>query len=356
MKNLKEFTPKVIFKIAFVLSILVVIGSCKKDKQDEKLLTPQFLYVGHTFTGDSYLNSNRRNAILVINDSLVKLSPNNRSDGQAVFGNGKDIFVAGYQHNGTENKRLVYWKNSTLHFLSPADLYNNNARAIYEDNGNVYVAGTEYIKDNAGSRRPYQRLWVNGVVKVNQGVLDFSAIEDITTYNGQFFLAGQFAQSASIWYDQSMRTILVQPSNVTHIKKTATDTIALGYSGVNLESDAIIAWKNGSVVFSHTLGHRVVNALSDMSGDDYYFLTVPSTSTSTPPKVFKNNTLLFELAPGKSVRPVAIRVFRNKVYALGNIMEGSKSIPTLWVDGQPQTLHTASENIYLNDFYIAETE
>ena len=350
-------TNQPLMKVWSFVALFLLLASCSKDDAAEtpQNFIPQFLYAGNVYKGNTY-NTLNKNAILVQNDSVIYLSPQNRSDAQAVFGNGKDIFVAGYQHNGSDNRRIVSWTNNStnIQYLSTANKY-NNARAILEDQGKMYVSGTEYLVES-GKNLPFQRLWVNGQVKVNQGTLDFSGIEAITTYNGEFFLAGQFAQAACIWYQQSMRTIRTAASNATYIKKTATDTIALGYGNIDANSDALIAWKNGKIDFSHTLNQRVTNVLASMQGNDYYFVTLPSISDPIPPKVFKNNTLLYEIATGKNVRIVALQVYRNKVYVLGNLIEGTQSIPTLWVDGKPQTLFAASKNIFLNDFYIAETE
>lgn len=309
---------------------------------------PVFYYAGYSFSTNHEIDN--RKAILVINDSLVKLAPNIPSEAKAVYVNGKDIYIAGsyrYRYNGKQNNiNAIYWKNSQKTELSDTGP-NNIATAILEDNGNLYVAGTVY-EDN----KPYQRLWVNGEQKVNSGALAFSGIRAITVNNGEFYLAGQFAQAATIWDKEYARTIAAAPSEATFVKADAAGVWAMGYGNVDNTTDAVKVWKNREEIFSHPVGARVFNVLGTMNENDYYFAANTGTGGNYGVKVYKNNQLLYELAKGQQVKAVTIKVFQNKVYVLGNILNGTKSIPTLWVDGVPKTLFTTDQNIYLNHLHI----
>ncbi|WP_312555144.1 hypothetical protein [Empedobacter brevis] len=333
-----------------ILAFVLLSGSfmsCEDTPGQEEDFIPKepiFYYAGYSFTGN--YGTIERKALLVINDSVVKLSPNNRSDAKTVYVTEKDIYIAGYQHNGTENTRVAYWKNGDISYLSTAAL-KNTATAILEDNGNLYVAGTVY-EDN----RPYQRLWINGEQKVNSGALAFSGIQAITVNDGDFLLAGQFAQAATIWDKEYMRTIANAPSEATFVKADHNDIWAIGYGNVDNTTDAAKVWKNREEVFSHPIGARVFSILGKMSGSDYYFAVNTATNGKYGVKVYKNKQLLYEPAKGQEVKAVAIQVFQNKVYVLGNILNGTKSIPTLWVDGIPKTLFAENQNMYLNHLYI----
>lgn len=332
----------------YIINIfLLLFLSCDRDKDSLAPETPEeakFYYAGYKF--NTTFTSSSRWAVVAINDSIVQLSPINRSDAVAVFNNGQDTYVAGYQHNGTENKRISLWKNGTISYLSAAAT-NNNATVVYEDQGKVYVAGTEYINN-----LPYQRLWINGQLEVNSGALAFSGIRAITTHNGKYYLAGQFAQATATWYDDSMKTINVAPSEATFIKVENSDVITSGYGGVNANQDAIKVWKGNQEIFTHSVGERIYTALSTIVGNDYYFVTLGYSGNLSTAKVYKNNTLLYELAPGKNVEATAIQVYQNKVYVLGNLIVNGKSTPTLWTDGTPKSLFPEESNIFLNHFQI----
>jgi hypothetical protein len=73
----------------------------------------------------------------------------------AIFVDGNDVYVAGNLADSIGNNHAVYWKNGVVTRLS-----NNRSGgyAITVVNGDIYVAGVEYI-DNIG----YPTYWKNGV-------------------------------------------------------------------------------------------------------------------------------------------------------------------------------------------------
>lgn len=73
----------------------------------------------------------------------------------AIFVTGNDIYVAGNQADASGNNHAVYWKNGSVNQLS-----NNlsGAYAITIMNGDIYVAGVDYINGIG-----YATYWKNGV-------------------------------------------------------------------------------------------------------------------------------------------------------------------------------------------------
>lgn len=338
-------------KLNKILVIAILFGSsvsCQKDSNniDDDLKEPIFYYAGYSFTNK--YNERDRKAIVLIQDSVIKLSPSQSADAKAVHAQGKDVYVGGSQYTEGNKTRVVYWKNGMTEYVSGA-AQNNTATAIYAENGNIYVAGTVY-QDN----RPYQRLWVNGEQKVNSGALQFSGIRAITVYDGAYYLAGQFAQAASIWYGTTMQTINNAPSEATFIHVEDGEVLTMGYGNLDRNTDAAKVWKGTDEIFSHALGVRVSNILATMNGNDYYFVTNSiSESGINVAKVYRNTQLLYELnTHGQSVRAMSITVSNGKVYVLGNVLNAGKSIPTLWTNGTPKALFTEQDNIYLNHLYI----
>ncbi|RZF62233.1 hypothetical protein [Sphingobacterium corticibacterium] len=335
-------------KIIGITILLAIFVSCKKDSNhiNDDIKEPIFYYVGYSFSG--HYNERDRKAILVVQDSIVNLSPNRSADAKVVYAQGKDVFVAGNEHYEEEKNRVVYWKNGVKEYLSSA-VKDNSATAIYADNENIYVAGTIYQ-----NKLPYQRLWINGGRKVNSGALAYSGIRAITVYEGAYYLAGQFAQAASIWHGKTMYTINNAPSEATYIHVENGEVLTMGYGNVDRNTDAAKVWKGSDEIFSYPVGARVSNILATMNGNDYYFVTNSMSEDGiNVARAYKNTQLLYELNTGAhSVKAMAIYIFNDKVYVLGNLLNAGKSVPTLWIDGVPKTLFTEQDNIYLNHMYI----
>ena len=334
----------------FLIVLFSAFISCKKDKNisDKE---PEFYYAGYSYN-QSYQEANRK-AILSIGDSIVQLSPNNRSDATAIYVHNSDVHITGYQHNGTDKKRVVYWKNSQIMHLSDAFEYNKGT-AIFADNANVYVAGTVYeIFEHQGEKRnvPYQYVWVNGTFKQKYGAMEFSGINYFAPYNGKLYMAGQFAQRATLWNENSMETLSSNASGADYIKVINGDTYVIGWEGVNIETDAVSVWKNKEKVFTNTLGKRISSVAATMDGQDYYYAANFGGTTFTA-SVYKNDQLLYNLSEGTNVKVEAIQVYNRKVYVLGQLLNGTQSTPTLWEDGVPKTLFPAGKKIYLHDFII----
>ena len=92
-------------KIIGITILLAIFVSCKKDSNliNDDIKEPLFYYVGYSFSG--HYNERDRKAILVVQDSIVNLSPNRSADAKVVYAQGKDVFVAGNEHY--EEKKIV---------------------------------------------------------------------------------------------------------------------------------------------------------------------------------------------------------------------------------------------------------
>src|SRR5690606_33194230 len=99
MKNYGTYLLLAIFTV-------VSISSCKKDNTTPPLSDPKFYYTGYTYN-QSYQDANRQ-AIMCIGDSIVKLSPQIRSDAVALHVFGECLSTSGSKHNGA-NREVVYW-------------------------------------------------------------------------------------------------------------------------------------------------------------------------------------------------------------------------------------------------------
>jgi len=344
MKNYCTALFLSIFTFAFLLS-------CKKDNEKIPLKDPEFYYVGYSYQQRPQ-DANSKRAIMSIGDSIVKLSPNNRSEAVAIHVYGDDVYTTGYQYNG-DTRRVVYWKNNEIRRLGDAYPYNGGT-AIFADGSGVYVAGTVYEMIE-GRTLPFQHVWVNDTFLQKSGALAFSGIFALLPYQDTLYMAGDFGQQAQLWTDGIMRGLAGSGSGARALNVVNGEVYVLGFEVVNSNTDAISVWKyrrNGvrpEKVFSHELGKRITKMDAAMYGNDYYFVVNSSNGNSS---VHKNNQLLYSLSETGNVEAQAIQVYQGKVYVLGQQIDGTAATPTLWIDGEPQTLFDADQKIYLHDFFI----
>jgi len=338
---------------SLLLSILTVtlMSSCQKDKSETPFQEPKFYYVGYSYS-QSYQDADRR-ALVCIGDSIVRLSPQTRSDAVAIHVYGEDIYTTGFQYSG-DTRRVVYWKNAKIKRLGTQYPYNTGT-AIFADANNVYVAGTVY-ETVEGRTVPFQHVWVNDTFLKKWGALSFSGIYDFSPYQGTLYMAGSFGQTATLWTGDTMRSLASNGSEACEVNIVDGDVYVLGWEVVNVETDAVSAWKYREKeerlekVFSHELGKRIAKMDGVMYGKDYYYVINPNNSTIA--SVYKNDRLLYDLSGAGNVKAEAIKVYGGKVYVLGHLLEGTSSTPMLWVDGEPNTLFAPEQKIYLHDFFI----
>lgn len=340
-------------KLFILFAITGLLISCTKNSletedteatQDtETERTPQFYYVGYSYH-ERYQEQNRR-AILSIGDSIVPLSPDNRSDALAIHVHNGIAHITGYQNSGSD-RRVVYWKDNEISRLSDPGS-NNAGTAILATEDQVLIGG-----DLTEDGRTYQYLWIDKTPHRKAGALMFSGIKSIAVDNSRIFLAGDFAQRATMWDDNStLYALSGNASGGEHIAFRNGEPYIIGWEVIDINTDAVTVWKNREKIFSHTLGFRTYGITALMHGSDYYY-TVNSAESDMTSRVYKNDQLLYQLAEGQDVVTTAIRIHQDKVYVLGQILEGNSATPTLWVDGQPQALFSAEDKICLHDFFI----
>lgn len=343
---MKIFTLK-IFVLAF--GTLMLTGSCSNDveklEDPEVVIPTTFFYAGYKYNTD--YKALDRNAILSIGDSVVNLSPTLRSDAVAIAAvNNKEAHLTGYQMTADGKKRIAYWKNKTLSYLTPAG-NTNTGTAINVYGSKVYVGGT---KDHLGSSGLF--LWTNGVQSQMACCLAQSKLTSITESNGNPYLAGRFASNAHMFTQESAIALAGPNTYADYIHAINSDVYVIGHENYNSTSDAAVVWKNDVEVFNLPLGGFVSNVVGTMSGQDYYFVANFYNNNKGTTVVYKNNQKLYQLSPAQSVVANAIQVVGSKVYIAGNYLNGTKSSGVLWTDGQPKVLFAEAKKIYINDFVI----
>ena len=345
--------------IIFVLGILIFLASCSKNEVEDQgpgeIDTPitkpptakplTFFYAGYKYNSD--YKSADRYAIFSIGDSLINLSPNLRSDAVAIAAvNNKEAHLTGYQLNAAGKKRVTYWKNNKLTYLTTAG-NNNTGTAISVFGSKVYVAGT---RDNLSLYGLF--LWTNTVESRLACCLAQSKVTSITESAGKPYSAGRFASNAHMFTVGSAIALAGPNTYADYIHAIDKDIYVIGHENYNSNSDAAVVWKNDVEVFKLPLGDLVSNVVGTMSGKDYYFVANYYKNNKGTTVVYKNKTKLYQLSPDKSIAANAIQVVSGKVYIVGNYLNGTKSTPVLWTDGKAKVLFAESKKIYLNDFVV----
>lgn len=167
----------------------------------------------------------------------------------AVSGAG-DVYVAGAQYiSGTTTLKATLWKNGT-----PVDLTdgvtsgNASANAVFVSGSDVYVAGTEDIRDSSGgliNKAP--RLWKNGVaVPISTPANSiFNSVSSILIAGGNVYVGGQYNNAGAVWKNG----VLLSPSTYAVAENVSsfylynnTDLYITGASS----SGNNCYWKNGN--------------------------------------------------------------------------------------------------------------
>ncbi len=345
------------------LSMLMIISSCSKIEVEpvtpgpgdpevptDPPTTPTpkpltFFYAGYKYNAD--FKTADRNAILSINDSLINLSPNTRSDALAIAAvNNKEAHVTGYQMAAGGKKRVAYWKNNRITYLTDAGNFNSGT-SINVIGSKVYVGGT---KDHSGYYGLF--LWTNGVESRKACCLASSTLTSITESNGKPVLAGRFNSNAHMFKDGYAIALAGPNTYADYVHAIGSDIYVIGKENFAKDGDAAMVWKNDVQVFKMLLGRSATDVIGTMAGQDYYYVANFYSNNKGTSVVYKNRTRLYQLNPNQSLAATAIQVVAGKVYVLGNYLNGTKSTAVLWTNGQPKVLFAESKKIYLNDFVI----
>ena len=111
----------------------------------------------------------------------------------SVFVVGSDVYVTGYESNGTKNLPMV-WKNGVGTALSRTGNFSAYGQSVFVVGSDVYVAGYEsrLVNDVA-------IIWKNGIPTQLSTGTNTAYTNSVFVYNGDVYVAGQESSKAVLW-------------------------------------------------------------------------------------------------------------------------------------------------------------
>jgi hypothetical protein len=309
---------KITKSIFILLSGIIFLSGCKKDKADAPAPKPKDVYVAGYEVNTNFTDGQ---ATYWKNGTKVNLptTTGSFSDAQSIFVTNDAVYIAGKDNA----EGVVYWKNGTKIKLAgfPEAL---NTGGIFVAGNDVYLCGS--VRENLTSSTSIACYWKNGV-KHNLGV------------------AGLFSDASAI------------AVNGNDVYVTGTQYGPGGFSGY---------WKNGVPVNLSAGQYEARVESIFISGNDVYLSGYIEENNHDKAAYWKNNTLvlLHDLPVNNYSNAASIYVNDGVVYVAGSeqeIINTGNYTPVYWVNGikkylphSPNTTEQAlSIYVYGKDVYIA---
>ena len=267
----------------------------------------------------------------------------------------QDIYVAGYESNGTHTI-AKYWKNGVaVNLTSGAN--DAEAYSVFIDGNDIYVAGWEM----QGTTR-VAKYWKNGTaVNVTNGTFDAMATQ-IVVYNNDVYVSGyeggaSSSKQAKYWKNGTVVNLAANATEfslATSIAVTGTDV----YVTVNIYNPSPHAtiFKNGVLTdLSAGFTTSAANAVL-LNGADVY---VAGMHSSTVAKYWKNGvaTILPSTAALSETAAFSIFISGTDIYAAGfektPAGQGNIEVAKYWKNGVITNLTDATHHAAANAIVVS---
>jgi hypothetical protein len=280
-----------------------------------------------------------------------------------------DIYVAGFEANGSNMNIAKYWKNGTPVTLG-AGTYSSDADSIFVSGSDVYVAGRE-----GSSQGDVAKYWKNGTeVALTVGAQDSVAIALSVFVDGNdVYVAGYDRDVAMYWKNGAPVALTdgTHHAEAWSIAVSGTDVHVAGWEYKTTQIDPTHTfttpvakyWKNAvPTELSDPLAFGIAHSIF-LSGNDIY-VTGNTCQENEPPgcdlATYWKNGIPVVLAGQKPTAGASIFVSGADVYVAGNHLTGNgTAIADLWKDGMLTQLSrgglTAANQVVVSgsDIYVA---
>jgi hypothetical protein len=286
----------------------------------------------------------------------------------SVYVSGKDVYVAGYERNGTYTSVATLWKNGSVHARLTDGAFHSEAFSVCASGNDVYVAG--HVRSAGYNDVP--TVWKNGSVhaSLTSGEHDASA-SSVFVSGKDVYVAGYESNGdnrmATLWKNGKLHARLTDGGSSTaaamSVFVSGNDVYAAGYENDGNNRVAML-WKNGKAHARLTDGEYDATALSVyVSANDVYVAGFAGVGNDKHMAViWKNGKLHARLTdPENWASAQSVFVSGNDVYAAGWELQADNKTATLWKNGKVQArltgknINSAATSVFVsgNDAYVA---
>ena len=243
-QSIKSWRQRLSKKVKFILtgSLVVVLGfgalyAWYASGEQERIAKSEQL----SGLGDVYVAGIENGVATLWKNGVAQRLSDGMSVANSVYVSGKDVYVAGYEHNAQGNNVATLWKNGLAQNIDDGS-YMAKANSVFVSGDDVYVA-------SSGG------LWKNGVP---QRLSDSHNNEARSV-----FVSGSdvyVVSSGGLWKNGVIQRLNGWKANSVFVSGEDVYVVGQGYN-----SDAAL-WKNG---VAQRLGDGVANSVF-VSGSDVY--------------------------------------------------------------------------------------
>jgi hypothetical protein len=280
-----------------------------------------------------------------------------------------DIYVAGFEANGSNMNIAKYWKNG-IPVTIGAGTYGSDADSIFVSGNDVYVAGRE-----GSPNGDVAKYWKNGVgVALTAGAQNSVAIGLSVFVDGNGVYVAGYDRGVAMYWKNGVQVALTDgtnPAQAWSIVVSGTDVYVAGWEYKTTQIDPTHTyttpvakyWKNDvPTELSDPLAFGIAQSIF-LSGNDIY-VAGNTCQENQPPgcdmaTYWKNGTPVV-LTNQTPTAASSIFVSGADVYVAGNDLTGNgTAIADLWKDGTLTQLsgggYTAANQVVVSgtDVYVA---
>lgn len=249
---------------------------------------------------------------------------------------------------GNSEGRCVYWKDGVLIPITNTGTFNfSEVYSITVANNDVYVAGFE----NNGSGFNEAKIWKNAV-GATLASLNSSA-QAISVVNNDVYVAGVEASYSNyvikVWKNGTPTT-LSNPNNTADARSifvVNNDVYVGGYEYTGVTNTATI-WKNGVPTRLYRFVPPYANEWSNVTsiyvvGNDVY-----AVGTARGDNVIWKN----EVATPINISPTSIFVVNNDIYIAGTV----GNVASIWKNGVTTSLTNGMNQAFANSVFVKDND
>lgn len=315
-------------RTATILLLIVAIvaqSSCTKTKSSNPLTLPGnvITYVAGT-AGDT--------AVYYVNGKEYQLSSGNSpASANGIALSGSDVYVAGYESNGTL-QIAKYWKNGTAVILSDTTA-NVIANAIALIGADVYVAGTIYTNTASAAA-----LWKNGSLTLLNATGHGGGANALLASGTDVYVAGYDSTAGQVtacYWKNGVIVTLPDSLNYARAQSIAINGTDVYLAGWDRSADGFSfigprCWKNGTTIPLAT-STKTAAATSITIASNTIFITGQDNGNS----IYWQNGSENLLTDGNLGNAIAIN--NGDIYVAGTstVLAGSFTSALFWRDGVP---------------------